>query len=96
MKFFVNAYQCTKCHDIVFSRCRHDMRYCSCGSIAVDGGFDYTKISYKSPDDIISMSKFIEIDGVETVPDMKKILYEDWNKRIDKYGREKLQSTGQG
>jgi hypothetical protein len=32
------AIQCVECKDIVFSRSRHDMRFCSCGESAIDGG----------------------------------------------------------
>lgn len=36
MKIF--ALQCLECGDIIFSRCRHDYRICTCGKIGVDGG----------------------------------------------------------
>lgn len=73
----INAIQCDKCGDIVYSRARHDMRWCNCGEIAIDGGFDYTKISY-----IASSPKRVEIEVNAT----KAELYNDWNNRIDDYG----------
>ena len=73
----INAIQCDKCGDIVFSRARHDMRWCNCGEVAIDGGFDYTKISY-----ITSCPKRVEIEVNAT----KAQLYNDWNNNIDKYG----------
>jgi hypothetical protein len=73
----INAIQCDKCGDIVFSRARHDMRWCNCGEVAIDGGFDYTKISY-----ITSSPKRVEIEVNAT----KAELYNDWNNRIDDYG----------
>ncbi len=36
---------CKKCNDAVFSFHRHDMQYCKCKSVALDGGFDYNKIT---------------------------------------------------
>ena len=37
----VNAIQCPRCGDTIYSRTRHDYRSCSCGSVSIDGGFDY-------------------------------------------------------
>ena len=33
--------KCKKCGDIIQSKHRHDMVWCSCHSVAVDGGTDY-------------------------------------------------------
>jgi hypothetical protein len=38
---------CKACDDVVYSVMRHDFRSCSCGNIAVDGGSDYFKLSFK-------------------------------------------------
>lgn len=38
-----NKIKCKKCGDILESKTRHDFRYCSCGSVAVDGGQDYMR-----------------------------------------------------
>ena len=38
-----NQAQCNKCGDIIESKSRHDFVRCSCGSLAVDGGLDYTR-----------------------------------------------------
>lgn len=38
-----NAIQCRKCGDIIESKHRHDFAWCSCHSVAVDGGKDYLK-----------------------------------------------------
>jgi len=40
----IYAIQCSHCKDIIFSRTTHDFRWCSCGKVAIDGGFDYTRI----------------------------------------------------
>lgn len=42
---FQSGIRCLRCNDVIFSRNRHDMRYCNCESVAIDGGADYTKIT---------------------------------------------------
>ena len=42
-RIIVNQARCTKCQDLIISAHRHDMRWCSCGAIAVDGGNEYLK-----------------------------------------------------
>lgn len=77
-KMRVTAIKCDKCFDIIYSRARHDFRSCTCGSVSIDGGRDYTKISFReNPPEPFAF----EIEGI-TASD----LYNDWNKRIDKYG----------
>jgi len=73
----INGIKCLSCGDVVYSRTRHDMRGCTCGDVAIDGGFDYKKVSYRklSPESIQ-----IDIDVT------KDELYHDWNKRVDKFG----------
>lgn len=73
----IKAIQCENCQDIVYSRARHDMRDCTCGKVAIDGGFDYIKISY-----IESPPSRIEVDVEAT----REELFNDWNERINKYG----------
>jgi len=38
-----NAIQCNICNDVIESKHRHDFKFCSCGSVAVDGGRDYLR-----------------------------------------------------
>lgn len=38
---------CPNCGDQIFSRAHHDFRSCTCGETAIDGGFDYVKLSFK-------------------------------------------------
>lgn len=75
----VNAIKCKKCGDIIYSRCRHDFHWCSCDNVAIDGGFDYMKISFKESDSYESLQ--IDIDVT------KSKLYNDWNKNKNKYGK---------
>lgn len=55
-----NQVECLKCGDKPFSRHRHDMVYCKCGAVAVDGGMVYLKRLFKDKDDWVEMS--IEVD----------------------------------
>lgn len=76
-KTIVSTIQCPSCNDVIFSRSRHDYRPCSCGSVAIDGGFDYVRISSK-----VGIPKVIQ----KTVNVNKTDLYKDWNYQFDKYG----------
>ena len=42
-KILVNRIRCKKCGDVIESTHRHDFKYCSCKSVAVDGGKDYLR-----------------------------------------------------
>ena len=74
----VNAIKCPNCGDTIYSRAHHDMRWCTCKETAIDGGFDYLKICAKDVANIKSFKLDVDAD--------KKTLYDDWNKRKDKYG----------
>lgn len=37
--------RCKNCGDEIFSYHRHDFKRCNCGSVAIDGGDDYTKVN---------------------------------------------------
>lgn len=43
-----NALYCQKCDTLIFSFYRHNMVWCTCEDIAIDGGCDYTKVSVKT------------------------------------------------
>lgn len=43
MKILLNGGMCLKCGETVYSRNRHDFKYCKCQAIAVDGGHDYLR-----------------------------------------------------
>lgn len=42
-KIISNKIKCNKCGDIIESFNRHDFKFCSCQSVAVDGGHDYLR-----------------------------------------------------
>jgi len=78
----VNCVRCKKCGEIIYSRAVHDMHWCSCGAVAVDGGFDYFKVATMagvSIDDVEILSLSLNVT--------KKELYDDWDKGIDLYGK---------
>ena len=37
--------KCKKCGDLIWSSYRHDMVWCKCGAIAIDGGEDYCRLT---------------------------------------------------
>jgi ribosomal protein S27AE len=72
----VSAITCPDCGDIIFSRARHDYRSCTCGKCAIDGGFDYIKIS---------ALKLPKIEKIEVAATLKE-LYNDWNENKNVFG----------
>ena len=56
-KILVNKIQWNKCKDIIESKNVHDFKWCSCKSIAVDGGLEYLR-RVGNLEDIIELSEF--------------------------------------
>lgn len=55
MKIIKNRARCKKCGDIIESRYTHEMVWCSCRTIAVDGGHSYlhqTAVDFKYFEDL--------------------------------------------
>lgn len=42
-KIVKNKIRCKKCGDIIESVSVNDFKFCKCGAVAVDGGFDYLR-----------------------------------------------------
>ena len=76
-KLTVNAAECFKCEDIIYSRTVHDLRYCSCGEIAVDGGLERFYIISKS-----LSPKTMKLEIKATAHE----LYNDWNTMTNEFG----------
>ena len=56
-KIIKNMAKCQRCGDIIESKHTHDFKTCRCGTISVDGGYDYIKRTYAyDPTDIIELS----------------------------------------
>lgn len=73
----VLAWKCKDCGDLVFSRTRHDMRWCTCRKIAVDGG--------------LGKDASVRLMGHPTRVEMyleqtKEELYDDWASGRNLYG----------
>lgn len=61
-KIIINRIKCKRCKDILESNSTHDLKFCSCGAIGVDGGKDYLKrIARDTFDDIEELSIVEEI-----------------------------------
>ena len=56
-KILVNKIQCNKCKDIIESKHVRDFKWCTCKSIAVDGGLEYLR-RVGNLEDIIELSEF--------------------------------------
>ena len=58
-----NRIRCKHCGDVIESAHVHDFKWCSCGAVAVDGGHDYLKRSFKnSPEDYEDLSEVEHCD----------------------------------
>lgn len=40
----IHAIKCKKCGEIIYSTSRHDFKWCSCHTVAIDGGYDYCRV----------------------------------------------------
>ena len=57
-KIIHNRIRCKHCGDVIESGHVHDFKWCKCGTVAVDGGHDYLKRSFKnSPEDYEDLSE---------------------------------------
>lgn len=73
-----NQGRCKLCGDEPFSAHRHDMSFCKCGEIAVDGGTAYRRRTAGSFDNFIEMSIEIKDDAFKSITaDLDKALDDD-------------------
>ncbi len=62
-KIYKNCIKCNHCGDVIVSSHVHDFRWCSCRTVAVDGGNEYLKRCFKnSQDDYTELSEY---DGTD-------------------------------
>lgn len=62
-KIIKNAARCVHCGDVIESTHVHDFKWCSCNTIAVDGGHYYLKRTFKnSPADFEDLSVVEEVE----------------------------------
>lgn len=57
MQIYRNIIKCKKCGDIIESKNIHDMKWCKCGAIGIDGGKDYLR-RCGNKEDIIELSEY--------------------------------------
>lgn len=58
-----NAIKCNHCGDVIESMHVHDFKWCSCETVAVDGGKEYCKRSFKnSPNDYEDLAEWEDAD----------------------------------
>ena len=74
----IGCIYCYKCKDLIYSRARHDLRYCSCKSVSVDGGLDCFDGSFTPG----IGHQIVILD----LPVNKSMLYQDWHHNQTKYG----------
>lgn len=74
----VSTITCPSCNDEIYSRATHDFQWCSCQEVAIDGGFDYTKVCFKTQPPK-KRNRYIAAT--------KQQLYDDWNRNINKFGK---------
>lgn len=60
-----NRIKCLKCGDIIESYSRHDFRWCSCQSCAVDGGKDYLR-RIGNPGEWVDLSEIIPDNKIDS------------------------------
>lgn len=72
-KIICNKIQCKNCKDVIESTYVHDFKWCSCKSVAVDGGCEYLRRLGNKEDyeELSYVMKLVEIktDGFEIVKD---------------------------
>lgn len=76
-QLIVDAAECLLCGDILFSRCRHDMRSCSCENTTVDGGLTMFKFAWQ-----VRKPKTYKLSIIQN----KHELYDDWNTSTNRFG----------
>ena len=67
IKIKLNRIKCKKCGDIITSEYTHNFKWCSCHSVAVDGGNSYLKRC----GDLESYEDLSECEGEEDNDDME-------------------------
>lgn len=64
LKILVNKIKCNHCGDEIESKHVHDFKWCSCKTVAIDGGKSYLKRSFvNSPNDFTDLSEYEEIEA---------------------------------
>jgi hypothetical protein len=62
-----HAIKCKKCDDTIESLSRHDFKYCSCGTIGIDGGIEAGNHILGNLDDMENRSVYKAVIGGKTL-----------------------------
>ena len=62
---WINGLVCLKCGDFIRSKNRHDFKFCSCKSVAIDGGSWYSRILGDQEDYIQVIEYYEDAENVE-------------------------------
>lgn len=62
MAIIQNSARCLVCNEEIISKDTHDYVKCSCGNLSVDGGFQYLKRGFQSPDKWEDTSETTQFD----------------------------------
>lgn len=90
-KIYFNKAQCKKCGSVITSESINRMVRCNCGSIAVDGGYEYIR-RIGNLDDIIELSIVIDLKELKDLNDFKDLIkdLEDCEEYIDRINKDYL------
>lgn len=69
---------CPECKQELYSRARHDFRYCKCKSTFVDGGLDYLRFGGKDLNTLVKRTRYVPFTPTQ--------LYQDWNQSLNLLG----------
>lgn len=61
-KIISNKIKCKNCGNIIESKTLNDYQKCLCGQVAVDGGLDYLKRTFKNDNDYEELSEIFDTD----------------------------------
>lgn len=56
MRIIVNKIKCNKCGEEIESKSTHDLKFCKCTSVVVDGGLDYLRRLGRREEDYTELS----------------------------------------
>lgn len=81
---------CKECDEVIYSVMRHDFHSCSCESVSIDGGNDYTRCLFKSREcfeigSIDFVSQLLKIgEDVFKIEELEKFKLGDRNNGVEK------------
>lgn len=81
-RILVNAIKCKQCGEIIESTEQHQYVSCKCGACAVDGGHEYLRRSFQSPDCYFELSVMEASDEMSDRPPNKTTMR--WRK-VEKF-----------